>query len=105
MLAEITEPDGILGTNIPKPSSFVFDLCLWGSQITGMTESDIQGGVLIAVKTDLELANVEKSKEVKMISRTLKLTKTRKMFLCSCYRPPNKPVYLARVKEDLFFGY
>ena len=38
-----------------------------------------------------------------MISGTLKVTKTKKMLLCSYYRPPNKTCedYLARVKEEL----
>ena len=54
------------------------------------------------MKNDLELMNAEKSKELEMISGTLKVTKTKKMLLCSYYRPPNKTYedYLARVKEE-----
>ena len=44
-------------------------------------ERDPHGGVLFAVKNNIELMNVEKSKELEMISGKLKVTKTKKMLL------------------------
>ena len=48
--------------------------------------------------------NVEKSKEVEMISGTVNVTKTKKMLLCSYYPQTNKTseeyMYLARAKEE-----
>ena len=56
----------------------------------------------MALKNDLELMNVEKSKEVEMISGTVNVTKTKKMLLCSYYPQTNKTSeeYLARAKEE-----
>ena len=106
VLVETTQPDIILGTETwlsdDIPSSYFFDQSLGFTVHRNDRESDPHGGVQIAVKNDLELMNVEKSKELEMISGILKVTKTKKMLLCSYYRPPNKTCedYLARVKEE-----
>ena len=109
VLVETTQPDIILGTETwlsdDIPSSYFFNQSLGFTVHRNDRESDPLGAVLIAVKNDLKLLNVEKSKELEMISGALKVTKTKKILLCSYFRPPNKTCveYLARVKEK--FGY
>ena len=51
----------------------------------------------------MELTNVDKSKDLELISGILKITDTKKMLLCSYYRPPDKTGedYLRHVKDEL----
>lgn len=51
--------------------------------------TDHHGGVLSAAKNHLELHNIQKSKEIEMISGEIKLN-TKKVTLSAYYRPPNR---------------
>jgi hypothetical protein len=44
----------------------------------------------LAVKKDLELSNVKKSKSLELISGTIKTSQNKKMIIGSYYRPPNR---------------
>ena len=72
VLVETTQPDIILGTETwlsdDIPSSYFFDQSLGFTVHRNDRESDPHVGVLIAMKNDLELMNVEKSKELEIQS-------------------------------------
>jgi hypothetical protein len=64
---------------------------------------DPHGGVLLAVKKDLELSNVNKSKSLELISGTIKTSQNKKMIIGSYYRSLNRTDddYLIKTKEEI----
>ena len=107
ILVETTCPDVILGTETwlsnDIPSSYFFDQGPGYSVHRRDRPNDPHGGVLIAVKNNLEMTNIVESRDLELISGTLIITKTKKMLLCAYYRPPDKTseVYLQQVKDEL----
>ena len=71
-------------------SSEFFDTSLGFDIHRNDRASDPHGGVLLAVKKDLELSNVKKSKSLELISGTIKTSQNKKMIIGSYYRPPNR---------------
>ena len=106
VLVESTHPDIIFGTETwhsgDIPSTYFFNPQLGYTVHRHDRPNDPHGGVLIAVKNDLELTNIQKGKEVELIAGTVNISKTKKMLLCSYYRPPDKTSeeYLNMVKEE-----
>ena len=106
ILVESTHPDIILGTETwlseDIPTSHLINLSPGYSVHRHDILTDPHGGVLISVKNDLELTNVQTSKELELITGTISIAKTKKMLLCSFYRPPDKTSveYLKKVTEE-----
>ena len=106
VLVESTHPDIIFGTETwlsgDIPSTYFFNPQLGYTVHRHDRPNDPHGGVLIAVKNDLELTNIQKGKEVELIAGIVNISKTKKMLLCSYYRPPDKTSeeYLNMVKEE-----
>ena len=84
-------------------SSEFFDTSLGFDIHRNDRASDPHGGVLLAVKKDLELNNVKKSKSLELISGTIKTSQNKKMIIGSYYRPPNRTDddYLIKTKEEI----
>ena len=61
--------------------------------------------ILMAVKNDLEMTNIQKGKEVEMIAGTVNISRTKKICFCSYYQPPDKTSeeYLNMVKEKFTY--
>ena len=61
------------------------------------------GGLVIAMKNNLDLINIQKGKEVELIAGKDNISKTKKMTFASYYRPPDKnnEDYHNMVKEEL----
>ena len=61
------------------------------------------GGVLIAAKKDLELQDIKCSKDLELISGTVKISKQKKMVISSYYRPPNQSdeSYLNKAYDEI----
>ena len=103
---ESTHPDTILGTETwlsgDIPSTYFFNPKLGYTLHRHAIPNEPHGGVLIAVKNDLELTNIQKGKEVEMIAGIVNISKTKKMLLCSYYRPPDNTSeeYLNMLKEE-----
>ena len=64
--------------------------------------NDPHGGVMIAVKSDMEVIDIETHKDLELMCVTLKVGK-KKMVIVAFYRPPNMTdqPYLDSVKQDL----
>ena len=64
---------------------------------------DPHGGVLIAVKKQLQLGNITKSKDIELITGSVSLEGKKKMLVGEFYRPPDKTDedYLNKVKEEI----
>ena len=71
VLVESTHPDIILGTETwlsgDIPSTYFFNPQLGYTVHRHDRPNDPHGGVLIAVKNDLELTNIQKGKEVELM--------------------------------------
>ena len=65
--------------------------------------NDPHGGVLIAAKNNLLMINIDKRNDLEFIPGILKITNTKRMMLCSYYRPPDKTSeeYLQQVNDEL----
>ena len=65
--------------------------------------SDAHGGVLIAVKKNIEVTNIKKSKNVELISGTIQLPKGKQIVIAAYYRPPNRTddAYLKETDNEL----
>ena len=61
------------------------------------------GGVLIAAKKDLELHHIQSSKDLELISGTIKISKQKKMVISSYYSPPthSDESYLKRAYDQI----
>lgn len=88
-----TDPDIIIGTETWLDSSISSSELLppyLGFDIHRRDRvTDAHGGVLLAAKKDLQLGEVELGKDVEIISGSIQL-KSKKLFLASYYRPPNR---------------
>ena len=65
------------------------------------------GGVLVFVKSNIEVISVKNNQEHEIIELVLKLVDGEKIALLACYRPPNyetRPCFLETL-SDLFFKY
>ena len=91
---EATSPDIIIGTETwlhsDINSSEFLNPSLGYDIHRNDRASDPHGGVLIALKQNMEFTNVTKSKTVELISGTLNLPKGKKMIIAAYYRPPNR---------------
>ena len=91
---ETTKPDIILGTETwlsdDIRSSEVFDSNLGFEVHRNDRPNNPHGGVLIAVKTELNITEVTSSKTTEFISGTLKLSDNKKMVIGAYYRPPSR---------------
>lgn len=89
-----TDPDIICGTETWLDSNFSSAELLppyLGFDVHRRDRTtDTHGGVLLAVKKELQLSDVTRSKDVEMISGTIQISKRKKLFLASCYRPPRR---------------
>jgi hypothetical protein len=89
-----TDPDIILGTyswlefNI-KFSEIIHNYINYDLDRTDRP-SNPHGGVMIAAKLTLQLGNIINSNELEVIRDTIKLEGSKKMHICSYYRPPNR---------------
>jgi hypothetical protein len=89
-LIETTNPDMIMGTktwldpNIKSSEYQHFDIARRDRP------SDPHGGVIIIAKKGLHLRDVSLSKNLEMISGTIKLEGRKKMVLVTYYRPPHQ---------------
>jgi hypothetical protein len=56
----------------------------------------------LAIKKDLELSNVNKSKSLELISGTIKTSQNKKMIIGSYYRPPTRTDddYIIKTKNE-----
>ena len=65
-------------------------------------KGEAYGGVLIAVKNDLETENFKASKTLEMIRGTIKISKRKTLNIVAFYRPPSedKDAYLQTVKNE-----
>jgi hypothetical protein len=65
--------------------------------------SDAHGEVLIAVKKNIEVTNIKKSKNVELISGTIQLPKGKQIVIAAYYRPPNRTddAYLKETDNEL----
>ena len=77
-----------LGCRMTFPNPTFFDQGLGYIVHRRDRPNDPHGGVLIAVKNNLEMTNINESRDLELISGTLNITKTKKMLLCVHYRPP-----------------
>ena len=104
---ESTAPDIIIGTETwlddSINSSEIFHPKLGYSVFRRNRPSDPHGGILIAVKDNLEMTNITKSKGIEIISGTLNITKTKTLVKASFYRPPDKvdEDYLISVQKEI----
>ena len=93
LLVETTKPDVILGTETwlsqDMPSSYFFNPALGYKVYRRDRPQDPHDGVLLAVKDDIEVLDVERHKELELITDIIKVGK-KKMILGSYYRPPDK---------------
>ena len=105
LLVETTKPDVILGTETwlsqDIPSSYFFNSALGYKVHRRDRPQDPHGGVLLAVKDDIEVLDVERHKELELITGTIKVGQ-KKMILGSYYRPPDKTDedYLTSVQSE-----
>ena len=106
-LVETVCPDIILGTETwLSPdicSSEIFDECLGYDVHRNDRPDNPHGGVLIAAKKDLELQDIKCSKDLELISGTVKISKQKKMVISSYYRPPNQSdeSYLNKAYDEI----
>ena len=106
-LLETVCPDIILGTETwLSPdicSSEIFDECLGYDVHRNDRPDNPHGGVLIAAKKDLELQEIKCSKDLELISGTVKISKQKKMVISSYYRPPNQSdeSYLNKAYDEI----
>ena len=106
-LVETVCPDVILGTETwlspDISSSEIFDECLGYDVHRNDRPDNPHGGVLIAAKKDLELHDIQSSKDLELISGTIKISKQKKMVISSYYRPPthSDESYLKRAYDQI----
>ena len=93
-LVETVCPDIILGTEtwLSPDISFseILDECLGYEVHRNDRPDNPYEGVLIAAKKDLELHDIQCSKDLELISGTVKISKQKKMVISLYYRPPNQ---------------
>ena len=104
-LIDSTDPDIILGTESwlnEHISSAEFLPSFLGFDIHRRDRSDSHGGVFIAAKRELGMHDIQRPKDIEMISGTVKLLKQKKLSVAAHYRPPKRfdNPYLASTKEE-----
>ena len=84
------------------PSSYFFNSSLGYKVYRRDTPQDPHGGVLLAVIDDIEVLDIDKHKELELITGCIKIGK-QKMILASYYRPPDKSDedYVSSVQTEL----
>ena len=106
-LVETVCPDVILGTETwlspDISSSEIFDKCLGYDVHRNDRPDNPYGGVLMAAKKDLELHDIQSSKDLELITGTIKISKQKKMVISSYYRPPthSDESYLKRAYDQI----
>ncbi|KAL3876446.1 hypothetical protein ACJMK2_034291 [Sinanodonta woodiana] len=94
VLIKTTNSDIILGTETwltEEVKTTEFFSCSLGYKVHRHDrKNDHHGGVMIALKDDLELLDVQKSKNLELISGRIKLNRNKDLIIDSYYRPPNK---------------
>ena len=93
VLIDTTSPDIIIGTETwlsddVRTEEF-FNPALGYKVYRNDRKSDAHGGVMIAIRSELELIDVRSSSRVELISGVVKLTKNKKLVLAAFYRPPD----------------
>ena len=104
-LIDSTDPDIFLGTESwlnEHVSSAEFLPSFLGFHIHRRDRSDSHGGVFIAAKRELGMHDIQRPKDIEMISGTVKLLKQKKLSVAAYYRPPKRfdNPYLASTKEE-----
>lgn len=106
-IIESSEPDVLLGTETwlddsIKSSEIIPNYLGYDVQRRDR-KSDQHGGVLIAAKRELQPEHVQISKEIEMISCTIKTADHKKVKLAAYYRPPNRvdEKYLNTTMEEI----
>ena len=106
MLVESTNPDVIIGTETwlsdDIKSTYFFNPALGFKVYRRDRPSDPHGGVLLAVKSDIEVLDIESHSTLELLSGTIRVGQ-KKMVLAAYYRPPDKvdPDYLQEVTQAL----
>lgn len=108
ILVETTTPDMIIGTETwlhsDIPSSEFIDPNLGLNVYRNDRASDTHGGVIIAVKTNIEVTDIKKSKNVELIfGAQFSCQRVTKMVIAAYYRPPNRTdeAYLTETYNEL----
>ncbi|KAL3872380.1 hypothetical protein ACJMK2_040310 [Sinanodonta woodiana] len=91
VLIKTTNPDIILGTETWLTEEVNTTECFSSSLRYKVhrhdRKNDPHGGVMIALKDDLELLDVQKSKNLELISGRIKLNRNKDLIIASYYRP------------------
>ena len=104
MLVESTKPDIIFGKETwlseDIKSTYFFKPALSFKVYRRDRPNDPHGGVLLAVKSDLEVLDIELHSTLELLSGTIKI-EHKKMVRAAFYRPPNMvdPLYLQEVAQ------
>ncbi|MCG7876680.1 MAG: reverse transcriptase domain-containing protein [Candidatus Thiodiazotropha endolucinida] len=107
VLVETVSPDVIIGTETwlsnDINSSEFFNPSLGYNVFRNDRKSDPHGGVLIAVKNNLEFTNVTSSSNIEFISGTLQLPKKKQMVIGAYFRPPDRvdEEYLSQTYKEI----
>jgi len=106
-LIECTRPDVIIGTETwlssDVNSSEIFEESLGFDVHRNDRPDNPHGGVLLAVRKELNVTDVKRSSTVEMITGSIKTKTKRKIIIGSYYRPPSRTdeTYLQNTRSEL----